>query len=96
MIGKLGEADAQEERRHQRSPAMLVDATEFQREGDVLGDVEPRQERMALKDDGALNRRRHDRLPAEIDVPAVGRMNPAKALRRVVLPEPDGPRMARN
>ena len=88
--------DPRDERPDHAPPMATLDAAELQRESDVLGNVEPGEERVALEDDGAVNRWPFDRLAAKETSPELGRISPAKALRSVVLPEPDGPSTARN
>jgi hypothetical protein len=70
-----------------------------QPEGDVLEDVEVREQRVALED-------RVDRplvglgvgdvVLAEVIVPEVGSSSPATIRSVVVLPQPDGPSSAKN
>ncbi len=65
LVGEFGEADL-DKQRHDHLPALPpADAAYLQREGDVLGDVEPGQQRVALEDNRALDRGSHDRLGRE-------------------------------
>ena len=76
-----------------RAFASLVGGTrpQLQRELDVAGDRQPREQRRLLEQHRAVGAGAGDRRPSRSADPEVGASSPARMLRIVVLPQPDGP-----
>ena len=87
-------------RRFRLAPAFgLVDALDHQPVGDVVGDIQMREQRVVLEygvDVAAIGRDAFGALSENLDFSGSRLLETGNQPRQVVLPEPEGPSMAKN
>ena len=91
FVLEAGQADFGDVVPRDRLALGLVDAAQFQPEGDVAEHGRPGHQREILEHEGALRTRPAHRRPLTSTSPDVAGSRPAMILSKVVLPQPDGP-----